>query len=90
MCKSFVDLDALVTQDYLNNINNNFRNIIVILNDTLFPNIQEKMISIQEDFENFRFKSKDMRKLFYKSMDVLVEFAEITTETKEKVFAKMK
>ena len=47
LCDSFIDLDALVTQDYLNNIDSNFREMVNVLNETIFPNVTLRLEQIK-------------------------------------------
>lgn len=68
LCQSFIDVNALVRQQYLNNINRDFRNIIIVLNDTVFPNISQRMSEIVIKFEGYKFKSQYLGELFNNSM----------------------
>jgi hypothetical protein len=82
LCQSFIDLGDGTTQDYLNNINTKFRNILKIVNSTLFPNITEKKEEIQDKFNNFQFKNPSMKEIVHKSLNALGKFYSITHKSK--------
>ena len=90
MCQSFIDLDAFVSQDYLNNINNNFRSIITVLNETLFPDIEGTVEAIKEEFGDFQFQSSANQEIYLHAMDKLDEFADMSRSAKEVIFTKIK
>lgn len=90
LCQSFIDISGFVNQRYLNNINYNFRNIIITLNNTMFPNITENMNYIISRFENYRFTNQNLKNLFNNSMVKLLKFGLIIHNCQESVFKKVK
>ena len=70
--QSFINIDNLVSQGFLNSINKNFRDIIVVFNQTIFPNISENMKRIVAKYENYNFTNQNLKSLFKNSMDKLV------------------
>lgn len=90
LCQSFLEINIDVRQAHLNKINRQFRNIIVSLNDTMFPNSTQRMEQIIKKFEGYQFRSEQLKKLFINSMTQLRKFAAIIEENKEEIYTKMK
>ena len=90
LCQNFIDLTTNVNQEYLNQINDNFRNIINIVNTTIFPSLISGYENIKNEFEGFQFKNPEMRNLYQNSMNSMERFLNISTNTKNVVFTQMK
>ena len=72
LCDSFLTLTKEVTQDNLNEIFRNFKNLATSANDTLFPNITQEFQRIQDTFQNLTFTSTRIEGLFKNAIEKLV------------------
>ena len=84
-----MDLNETVSQDHLNNIDKNFRNIINTLNSTLFPNVTSGLHAIENKFKDLNWKNAEIEKIFRNSMNTLKNISTTMDESKEIIFRKI-
>lgn len=68
LCNSFLALNDSVSQEYLNGINKSFKELLDVLNESIFPDISSKMAAIQQSFKTVNFQTSRFRLLFKNAM----------------------
>lgn len=82
LCEQFINLDRLVSQDFLEDLDRSFRGMLSTYNQTIFPNMTQGLKQIQDKFLGYKFNNEKMKNLFEGSMSTLMDFGDMMVSAK--------